>query len=194
MNRIKLPGWLQTFVATMGGGGIFAVAFLDSSVLSFPFVTDILVIELVHPKARANAVLRSHGSARVARGMHLALPAGEKRRRSIFSPARWTRRKKSQALGGPQRFLERFYPGDFAAAVAIQGVRAGGRCVSGAAENFYSCLYLRDAACATLRREFSRCSTARRRCVFCSRIVAPSRCRWLLFCFCFMSSRAWYSA
>ena len=46
MNRIKLPGWLQTFVATMGGGGIFAVAFLDSSVLSFPFVTDILVIEL----------------------------------------------------------------------------------------------------------------------------------------------------
>src|SRR5579872_1486026 len=46
MNRIKLPGWLQTFVATMGGGGIFAVAFLDSSVLSFPFVTDILVMEL----------------------------------------------------------------------------------------------------------------------------------------------------
>jgi len=46
MNRIKLPAWLQTFVATMGGGGIFAVAFLDSSVLSFPFVTDILVMEL----------------------------------------------------------------------------------------------------------------------------------------------------
>ena len=46
MDRIKLPGWLQTFVASMGGGGIFAVAFLDSSVLSFPFVTDILVMEL----------------------------------------------------------------------------------------------------------------------------------------------------
>jgi membrane protein YqaA with SNARE-associated domain len=46
MNQIKLPGWLQTFVATMGGGGIFVVAFLDSSVLSFPFVTDILVMEL----------------------------------------------------------------------------------------------------------------------------------------------------
>jgi membrane protein YqaA with SNARE-associated domain len=46
MNRLKLPAWLQTFVATMGGGGIFAVAFLDSSVLSFPFVTDILVMEL----------------------------------------------------------------------------------------------------------------------------------------------------
>lgn len=46
MNHIKLPVWLQTFVATMGGGGIFVVAFLDSSVLSFPFVTDILVMEL----------------------------------------------------------------------------------------------------------------------------------------------------
>jgi membrane protein YqaA with SNARE-associated domain len=45
MNQVKLPHWLQTFVATMGGG-IFAVAFLDSSVLSFPFVTDALVMEL----------------------------------------------------------------------------------------------------------------------------------------------------
>ena len=46
MNQVKLPHWLQTFVATMGGGGIFAVAFFDSSVLSFPFVTDALVMEL----------------------------------------------------------------------------------------------------------------------------------------------------
>ena len=30
----------------MGGGGLFVVAFLDSSVLSFPFVTDALLIEL----------------------------------------------------------------------------------------------------------------------------------------------------
>ena len=46
MKRIKLPGWLQHFVAVMGGGGIFLVAFLDSSVLSFPFVTDVLVMRL----------------------------------------------------------------------------------------------------------------------------------------------------
>ncbi len=46
MKRIKLPGWLQHFVAVMGGGGIFLVAFLDSSVLSFPFVTDALVMRL----------------------------------------------------------------------------------------------------------------------------------------------------
>ena len=46
MKQIKLPQWLQKFVALMGGGGLFLVAFLDSSVLSFPFVTDLLVIRL----------------------------------------------------------------------------------------------------------------------------------------------------
>ena len=52
MHPHKLPVWLQKIVATMGGGGLFLVAFLDSSVLSFPFVTDALVIQLsfVNPK------------------------------------------------------------------------------------------------------------------------------------------------
>jgi membrane protein YqaA with SNARE-associated domain len=46
MNQVELPHWLSKFVAAMGGGGLFIVAFLDSSVLSFPFVTDALVVEL----------------------------------------------------------------------------------------------------------------------------------------------------
>jgi membrane protein YqaA with SNARE-associated domain len=46
MKQLKLPVWLQKFIAVMGGGGIFAVAFLDSSVLSFPFVTDALVMQM----------------------------------------------------------------------------------------------------------------------------------------------------
>lgn len=45
MQTVKLPHWLQKPLAILGGGGIFIVAFLDSSVLSFPFVTDALVIE-----------------------------------------------------------------------------------------------------------------------------------------------------
>jgi len=45
MNNIKLPIWLQHIVATLGGGGIFVLAFLDSSVLSFPVVTDLLIME-----------------------------------------------------------------------------------------------------------------------------------------------------
>jgi len=46
MNQVKLPHWLGAIVAVMGGGGLFLVTFFDSSVLSFPFVADALVIEL----------------------------------------------------------------------------------------------------------------------------------------------------
>ena len=47
----KVPAWLAHLVSAIGGAGIFVVAFLDSSVLSFPFITDLLFIELViqHP-------------------------------------------------------------------------------------------------------------------------------------------------
>jgi membrane protein YqaA with SNARE-associated domain len=50
MKELKLPLWLRHFVAAMGGGGIFLVAFLDSSVLSFPFITDALVMRLCMEK------------------------------------------------------------------------------------------------------------------------------------------------
>ncbi|HTS12650.1 MAG TPA: VTT domain-containing protein [Candidatus Limnocylindrales bacterium] len=46
MKPPKFPPWLQKLVAVMGGGGLFVVTFLDSSVLSFPFVSDALVIDL----------------------------------------------------------------------------------------------------------------------------------------------------
>ena len=46
MKPLKIPAWLQHLVAVLGGGGIFLVAFLDSSVLSFPLITDALVMRL----------------------------------------------------------------------------------------------------------------------------------------------------
>lgn len=46
MKQARLPGWLQKLVSVMGGGGLFVVAFFDSSVLSFPFVTDALLIQV----------------------------------------------------------------------------------------------------------------------------------------------------
>jgi membrane protein YqaA with SNARE-associated domain len=46
MKQRTLPGWLQNLVSVMGGGGLFVVAFFDSSVLSFPFITDALVMHL----------------------------------------------------------------------------------------------------------------------------------------------------
>jgi membrane protein YqaA with SNARE-associated domain len=45
-NPAKIPRWLQHAVATFGGFGLFLVAFLDSSILSFPVITDLLVIDM----------------------------------------------------------------------------------------------------------------------------------------------------
>jgi membrane protein YqaA with SNARE-associated domain len=52
MKPLKLPVWLERLVAVMGGGGLFVVTFLDSSVLSFPFIADALVIELSSERPR----------------------------------------------------------------------------------------------------------------------------------------------
>lgn len=44
----KTPGWtarLTVTLAFLGGPGIFLLAFLDSSVLSFPVVTDLLIMQ-----------------------------------------------------------------------------------------------------------------------------------------------------
>ncbi len=39
--------WVQAFALTLGGPGLFLIAFLDSSFLSFPQVVDLLVIIMV---------------------------------------------------------------------------------------------------------------------------------------------------
>lgn len=44
--KIHLPLWLQAVVASAGGLGLFLIAFLDSSVLTFPVINDLLLIDL----------------------------------------------------------------------------------------------------------------------------------------------------
>src|SRR5271169_5117458 len=44
--KFHLPHWLQAIVASAGGLGLFLIAFLDSSVLSFPVINDLLLIDL----------------------------------------------------------------------------------------------------------------------------------------------------
>jgi membrane protein YqaA with SNARE-associated domain len=44
--RFHLPHWLQAIVASAGGLGLFLIAFLDSSVLTFPVINDLLLIDL----------------------------------------------------------------------------------------------------------------------------------------------------
>lgn len=46
MNRRKIFAWLQGLVLAFGGGGLFVVTFLDSSVLAFPFFPDAVLIQL----------------------------------------------------------------------------------------------------------------------------------------------------
>src|SRR5579864_8442396 len=44
--KFHLPPWLQGIVAATGGMGLFLIAFLDSSVLTFPVINDLLLIDL----------------------------------------------------------------------------------------------------------------------------------------------------
>ncbi len=44
--KFHLPAWLQAIVAIAGGPGLFLIAFLDSSVLTFPVINDLLLIDL----------------------------------------------------------------------------------------------------------------------------------------------------
>ncbi len=41
---LNLPHWLGKLVASVGGLSLFVIGFFDSSVLSFPFVNDLLLI------------------------------------------------------------------------------------------------------------------------------------------------------
>jgi len=45
-TKFHLPHWLQAIVASAGGLGLFLIAFLDSSVLTFPVINDLLLIDL----------------------------------------------------------------------------------------------------------------------------------------------------
>src|ERR1700678_1291239 len=46
MGRRKIFLWLQGLVMAFGGGGLFVVTFFDSSLLSFPFFPDAMLIQL----------------------------------------------------------------------------------------------------------------------------------------------------
>ena len=65
---VQLSGWKQKIVAfagTLGAPGLFLISFLDSSVLTFPIINDLLLIELsIQHRARMPlyALMASLGS------------------------------------------------------------------------------------------------------------------------------------
>src|ERR1700735_2121733 len=65
MGRRKILVWLQGLVMAFGGGGLFVVTFFDSSVLSFPFFPDAVLIELCianHARMPYYAAMAAFGS------------------------------------------------------------------------------------------------------------------------------------
>jgi membrane protein YqaA with SNARE-associated domain len=48
----RITAWLEAFALSIGGPGLFVIAFLDSSFLSFPEINDLLIVLLVvrHPE------------------------------------------------------------------------------------------------------------------------------------------------
>ena len=43
----RIVGWVQAFAMSIGGPGLFVIAFLDSSFLSLPEINDLLVVMMV---------------------------------------------------------------------------------------------------------------------------------------------------
>jgi membrane protein YqaA with SNARE-associated domain len=48
----RLPLWLRALVGSLGGLSLFIIGFFDSSVLSFPFVNDLLLIRFTNHSPR----------------------------------------------------------------------------------------------------------------------------------------------
>ena len=75
----RLLDWVQGFALALGGPGLFLIAFLDSSFLSFPEVVDLLIVWLTiqHPHRMVYyALLATLGSVA---GCLVALPASRAR-------------------------------------------------------------------------------------------------------------------
>ena len=99
--QIHLPHWLQGIVASTGGVGLFLIALLDSSVLTFPVINDLLLIDLsIHYPSRmlyyaAMATLGSVGGCLLL--YYIARKGGEAMFRKSAGPRAeriqaWTKR------------------------------------------------------------------------------------------------------
>lgn len=110
MKPLKLPTWLTHIVAAIGGAGLFVIAFLDSSVLSFPFITDLLFIEFVlehHQRMPYYAAMAAVGSLAGSLWLYLlAKKGGEvyRRKHERRAPGR------IQGLVQKHAFLSIFLP------------------------------------------------------------------------------------
>ena len=145
----------------LGGVGLFIIAALDSSFLSFPQVNDVLIIVLSTKYPGADAVLRRHDHAGLAGRLLHALCGGPARRRGVHAQAAQGRPRRPRAAALPAlRPARRGRAVAAAAADAVQGVRAAGRRRLGVARGASGWRSSSAAASATSARATWRCCTA----------------------------------
>jgi membrane protein YqaA with SNARE-associated domain len=107
---IKFPLWLQRIATSLGGVGLFVIAFLDSSVLSFPVVTDLLVIEEAIRKPALMpyyAAMASIGSLAGCIWLYLLAKKGGE---AFFQRGAGTRARKIRRWVESHAFLSVFIP------------------------------------------------------------------------------------
>ena len=61
--------WVYGLALSLGGPGLFVVAFLDSSFISLPQINDLLVVLMVVQQQDPDAVLRGDGDRGIGRGL-----------------------------------------------------------------------------------------------------------------------------
>ena len=69
----RITKWIEAFALSIGGPGLFIIAFLDSSFLSFPEVNDLLIVLMVINHPERMVLLRHHGDAWIGRGLSCAV-------------------------------------------------------------------------------------------------------------------------
>jgi membrane protein YqaA with SNARE-associated domain len=102
LNWIEIAAWVKTTLPALGGVGVFLSAFLDSSFLPLPLVTDLIVIEL----SSSNPVRMPYYAAMAALGSLVGCIW-------IYAIARkggqaYYRRKQRHAPGGIRRWVQKY--------------------------------------------------------------------------------------
>jgi membrane protein YqaA with SNARE-associated domain len=110
MGRRKIFLWLQGLVMAFGGAGLFVVTFFDSSVLSFPFFPDAVLIELCisnHARMPYYAAMAAIGSLSGSLVLYfLAEKAGE----AFFHKHAGGKTEKIKEWVDNNGFLSAFFP------------------------------------------------------------------------------------
>jgi len=74
----------MAFAGALGAPGLFLISFLDSSILTFPIINDLLLIQLSHAAACVDAAVCQHGRAGFVAGVCVAFLLARKIEEAAF--------------------------------------------------------------------------------------------------------------